>query len=99
MCGRYTLTTRKHDLAAELDLDAGAVLDFEPRYNIAPTQDAAVVRQRREGGKRLDLLRWGLLPGSMPDPPGIWMSVITTSKSSFSRWSRAESTSPAVSTS
>jgi putative SOS response-associated peptidase YedK len=37
--------------------------DIEPRYNVAPTQDAAVVRQAARAGERsLDFLRWGLIP-------------------------------------
>jgi putative SOS response-associated peptidase YedK len=38
-------------------------LNLPPRYNIAPTQDVAVVRYAREGdGRELVLLRWGLVP-------------------------------------
>ena len=37
--------------------------DFSPTWNIAPTQDAMVVRRHPETGDRhLDLLQWGLLP-------------------------------------
>jgi len=36
---------------------------FEPRYNIAPTQDILVVRIVEAGGPReAALLRWGLVP-------------------------------------
>jgi putative SOS response-associated peptidase YedK len=36
---------------------------FEPRYNIAPTQDVLVVRDAEEGGAReVAMLRWGLVP-------------------------------------
>jgi putative SOS response-associated peptidase YedK len=60
MCGRYTLTTRKHDLAKELDLDSEIVLDLEPRYNIAPTQEVPILI--KEVGVRMALFRWGLIP-------------------------------------
>ena len=62
MCGRFSLTTDPEILAEHFDL--AEVPDLEPRYNIAPTQDVAVVREPAPGaGWRLDLVRWGLLPG------------------------------------
>lgn len=59
MCGRYTLRTSAEDLATVLP---GLVADVElgPRYNIAPTQDAAVVPN--DGSRRVRLFRWGLVP-------------------------------------
>jgi putative SOS response-associated peptidase YedK len=40
-----------------------SVPDLPPRYNVAPTQEAAVVRVVAPGEpRRLDLLRWGLIP-------------------------------------
>ncbi|MCH7476274.1 MAG: SOS response-associated peptidase, partial [Gemmatimonadetes bacterium] len=74
MCGRFSLTTDPEILAAHFDL--AEVPDLEPRYNIAPTQDVAVVREtarRPDGraggqtevaGRRLVMMRWGLLPAS-----------------------------------
>lgn len=40
-----------------------------PRYNIAPTQEAPVVRQRQKpaGERTLQNLRWGLVPGWAKD--------------------------------
>ncbi len=35
---------------------------IQPRYNIAPTQQVAVVRQDAGGAKNLAYLRWGLIP-------------------------------------
>ena len=46
---------------------AAPALNLRPRYNLAPSQSAAVVRA--EGGaRRLALLRWGLIPGWAKDP-------------------------------
>lgn len=61
MCGRYTLSSKGDELALMFDLtEIPAVV---PRYNLAPTQEAAVVRVERAGAPRhLDLLRWGLIP-------------------------------------
>jgi putative SOS response-associated peptidase YedK len=46
--------------------EIGQVLDelaeFTPRWNIAPTQRAPVVRARPDGTRTLSLLRWGLVP-------------------------------------
>jgi putative SOS response-associated peptidase YedK len=40
-----------------------------PSWNIAPSQDAMVVRRHPETGERhLDLLKWGLLPSFTKDP-------------------------------
>ena len=78
MCGRFSLTTPPELLAEHFDL--AEVPDLGPRYNIAPTQDVAVVRETgrraggqagkptRVGGKRLELMRWGLLPARSVRP-------------------------------
>jgi putative SOS response-associated peptidase YedK len=37
--------------------------DWNPRYNIAPTQPIPVIRQNpREPVRELSLVRWGLIP-------------------------------------
>lgn len=64
MCGRYTLKTPASEIAALFEgiYDGLVVPEFRPRYNIAPTQDAPVVRL--SGGRHLEWrpLRWGLVP-------------------------------------
>jgi len=64
MCGRYTV--RSIQPVSEL---FGIALppEFRPRFNIAPTQDVPVVRSS-EGGRRVDLLHWGLVPRWAEDP-------------------------------
>ncbi|MEX1107705.1 MAG: SOS response-associated peptidase [Dongiaceae bacterium] len=61
MCGRYSLTTAPEAMRRLFQLE-GALLNLEPRYNIAPTQMAPVIRARREGGNELTMMRWGLVP-------------------------------------
>jgi putative SOS response-associated peptidase YedK len=62
MCGRYRLTAKQRFIAEHFDLEETEV-HVSPRYNIAPTQEAAVVRQDRQQPKRLfSLMRWGLVP-------------------------------------
>ena len=63
MCGRYALTTPPQVVAALFDLIHEP--PYELRYNVAPTQEAPVVRAAADGEeRRLDLLRWGPLPAS-----------------------------------
>jgi putative SOS response-associated peptidase YedK len=62
MCGRFLLTT-----PAEALREAFGFVEqpnLAPRYNIAPTQDVPVIRQRRKpaGERTLQMLRWGLVP-------------------------------------
>ena len=64
MCGRFTLTSLPKVVAQLFDLPA--VPELDPRYNIAPTQGVAVVRAGSDG-RRLDLLRWGLIPSWVKD--------------------------------
>jgi len=67
MCGRYTLTTPPELIADLFGLEG--VPTFAPRWNVAPTQEAAVVRIPGPGEKRrLDFLRWGLVPAWAEDP-------------------------------
>jgi len=61
MCGRYTLMVQEQDLIAEFDLIGDGNCDYAVRYNIAPTQNVPVVRVV-EGQRRLNPLRWGLVP-------------------------------------
>ena len=67
MCGRYTLTSSGDELALLFDLSE--IPSLPPRYNMAPTQEAAVVRVPAPGVPRhLDFLRWGLVPYWADDP-------------------------------
>jgi putative SOS response-associated peptidase YedK len=65
MCGRYTLSTPAGRLAEEFQLDGG--VEIAPSYNVAPTQQVAAVLED-EGGRRLEMLRWGLVPSWADDP-------------------------------
>jgi putative SOS response-associated peptidase YedK len=65
MCGRFALTDAPEEVAALFGyLDAE---DFPPRYNIAPTQPIAIVREEH-GARRFALARWGLVPAWVEDP-------------------------------
>ena len=45
----------------------GPPRNLRPRYNVAPSQDVAVVRAA-DGGRNLSMLRWGLIPAWAKDP-------------------------------
>jgi putative SOS response-associated peptidase YedK len=67
MCGRYTLSSSGDEVALLFDLSE--IPSLPPRYNLAPTQEAAVVRVPAPGAPRhLDFLRWGLVPYWADDP-------------------------------
>jgi putative SOS response-associated peptidase YedK len=71
MCGRY-VTPDEAELESEYRVDRTnsdarirrGLESFEPSFNLAPSQDAPVIRVVRDsGGKREALLmRWGLVP-------------------------------------
>ena len=67
MCGRFTLITPAETIAEQFQLPK--VPSLSPRYNIAPTQPVAAVRQPPENeGRELAMLRWGLIPFWAKDP-------------------------------
>lgn len=66
-CGRYRLSRRKEVLAEHFGVGFTDV-DWEPRYNIAPTQPVPVLRRDRQGTLRASLMRWGLIPSWAGDP-------------------------------
>ncbi|MDQ4126373.1 MAG: SOS response-associated peptidase [Actinomycetota bacterium] len=73
MCGRYTLATPVGRLAEEFGFDSSST-EFRTSYNVAPTRQVPVVVA--EGGqRRLEMLRWGLIP-SWADDPGIGARMI-----------------------
>ena len=66
MCGRYKLAVPKERLPSLYD--AGPLhTEYGPRYNIAPTAAAPVVRMA-DTGRVLELMRWGLIPHWSKEP-------------------------------
>jgi putative SOS response-associated peptidase YedK len=58
MCGRYRLSRRKQLIAEYFDTDHE--VDWEPRYNIAPSQPVGIIRQDPSRPERhFSLARWG----------------------------------------
>jgi putative SOS response-associated peptidase YedK len=79
MCGRYAASRSPDDLVVEFEaVKAAGQQPLPADYNVAPTKDVYVVRQKKErdaegaptGGTHRELraVRWGLVPGWAKDP-------------------------------
>jgi putative SOS response-associated peptidase YedK len=66
MCGRYALYGPQSRLRDYFDLKECA--EWEARYNIPPTTDVLVIRQKPEVGRIGQMVRWGLVPNWAKDP-------------------------------
>ncbi|MFC4430225.1 SOS response-associated peptidase [Citricoccus alkalitolerans] len=70
MCGRYVMARAIGDLVADSGADVDEELVLPPNWNVAPTDDVAVVLERAvptsgsEAGTRREIhvARWGLVP-------------------------------------
>jgi putative SOS response-associated peptidase YedK len=60
MCGRYSLITDEERMR-QVFRYLGTPRNLQARWNIAPTQEAPVIRPEGSG-RRLDMLTWGLVP-------------------------------------
>ena len=67
MCGRYTLTSPIEVLAEEFGV-TGPLPEVQPSYNVAPGREVAAVLTGSDGGRRLEVLKWGLVPSWAKDP-------------------------------
>jgi putative SOS response-associated peptidase YedK len=75
MCGRYRLSRRKQIIEEYFDTSDWQD-DWNPRYNIAPTQPVPVIRQHpKEPARQISLMKWGLIPHWAKDP-SVAMSTI-----------------------
>lgn len=66
MCGRFALNISAGELVSHFGLDA--LPDLPARYNIAPGQDIPIIRFAPGVGRRLESVRWGLIPAWSRDP-------------------------------
>lgn len=60
MCGRFAFYSPSEATAALFGVDSS--ITVEPRYNIAPTQYIAAIRNSADAGRELVMFRWGLVP-------------------------------------
>lgn len=70
MCGRYATALNQAEWSGIFPVAPGTVHFPDPRYNLAPTQGAPVIRDL-EGERRLELLRWGLVPAWAKSPEDV----------------------------
>ena len=85
MCGRYKLSRRKQLVAEYFDAVPDDA-DWNPRYNIAPTQPVPVVRQHpKEPRRELSLVRWGLIPSWVNDASGAAGMISARSESAATK--------------
>jgi|ERR1017187_9346883 putative SOS response-associated peptidase YedK len=69
MCGRYKLSRRKQIVEEYFDTAVSDDPEWNPRFNVAPTQPVPVIRQNlKEPIRELSLMRWGLIPRWAKDP-------------------------------
>lgn len=66
MCGRFAFYSPSEATAALFGVETSHTV--EPRYNIAPTQFIAAIRDSEENQPELAMLRWGLVPFWAKDP-------------------------------
>src|SRR5687768_11427392 len=66
MCGRFTLTAEVGVVARRFGAPPAQGGGTAPRYNVAPTQ--TVVTVTATGERRLERMRWGLVPSWAKNP-------------------------------
>lgn len=67
MCGRYSLSGPNPAVLRER-FALGDEVPVRRRYNVAPGDEVLAITTTREGERRPDLLRWGLVPFWAKDP-------------------------------
>ncbi len=66
MCGRFSNNAKPKQIETEFKIGKVNPKLFTPRYNIAPTQNIAVVLEQ-SGERIVENLRWGLIPSWAKD--------------------------------
>lgn len=70
MCGRFVQKGTWEELMSFFDIK-GPPLNFAARYNVAPTQDVAVIvpatDSRAADGRHIEIKKWGLIPAWSKD--------------------------------
>lgn len=67
MCGRFVATNSPTALAEVFETEPPEV-ELPARYNVAPTTEVYGVVGNEDGGRRLEVFRWGLVPSWAKDP-------------------------------
>ncbi len=75
MCGRYTLAGPDPSALRER-FALGGRIAVRRRFNVAPGDDVVAVTTDRDGARRGDVLRWGLVPSWARDPGSLGLKLI-----------------------
>jgi putative SOS response-associated peptidase YedK len=71
MCGRFTLHHTTKEVAERFNVQQ-VLFEPEPRYNVAPSQNVAVITQgayaELDNSRLLEGYKWGLIPSWAKDP-------------------------------
>jgi putative SOS response-associated peptidase YedK len=86
MCGRASLPTDVSELKQDLRIEWDKLGDYRPRWNAAPTTNLPVVTAA-QGGRTLEVMRWGLIPS--------WAKDIKISRATFNARAEGIDTKPA----
>src|ERR1700688_2288455 len=61
MCGRFAQKMTLDQLIKRYGFDIPVPMELRPRYNLAPTQPAAVIVQNESGKNRLEFMDFGFI--------------------------------------
>lgn len=95
MCGRFKSPKELNEIRREFRIDEDAILEYAPRYNTAPT-DPAIVVTSANGKRRLELMRWGLVPWWAKDAKPNFSTInaraetVATTATFRDAWKRAQ---------
>lgn len=89
MCGRARLSSDYSELRVRFEIPSDwPAPNFAPHWNAAPTQDLPVICfDRNLGHRRLDLMRWGLIP--------FWAKDVKIAYTTFNAQSETAPSKPA----
>lgn len=68
MCGRMAITLPSEAMARAFQAAPANTLPTGPNYNICPTDQIAVVTSGPDGLRRMEAMRWGLIPSWYKTP-------------------------------
>lgn len=71
MCGRMKLPEDVSLTKEILNIRWDKILDYKPRYNVAPTTSVPVVTSAN-GERTLELMRWGSIPAWAKDDKNLY---------------------------
>ncbi len=74
MCGRYAIQASGPTIAARFSATSSPIAaEFQPRFNIAPTQSIPIVVGREE--RQLEMMQWGLIPSWSKEPKANYSTI------------------------